>query len=94
MPNPASTMRRMMDLRPIVEGGHGRQDNGADFRRLRHCAQMAEMQRRFARQQTTRRRSLSCTSAAHEGLVDAIDRFCDSIGFIHAQTARVLEMAR
>ena len=31
---------------------------------------------------------------AREGLVDAVDGFCDSIGFTHAQTARVFDAAR
>jgi imidazolonepropionase len=31
---------------------------------------------------------------AREGLVDAVDGFCDSIGFTHAQTARVFDTAR
>lgn len=31
---------------------------------------------------------------AEEGLVDAVDAFCERIGFSHAQTARVFEAAR
>ncbi len=31
---------------------------------------------------------------AREGLVDAVDGFCDSIGFTHAQTARIFDAAR
>ena len=31
---------------------------------------------------------------ADEGLVDAVDAFCERIGFTHAQTARVFEAAR
>jgi imidazolonepropionase len=31
---------------------------------------------------------------AREGLVDAVDAFCERIGFSHAQTARVFEAAR
>lgn len=31
---------------------------------------------------------------AREGLVDAVDGFCDSIGFTHGQTARVFDAAR
>jgi imidazolonepropionase len=31
---------------------------------------------------------------ANEGLVDAVDAFCERIGFTHAQTARVFEAAR
>jgi imidazolonepropionase len=31
---------------------------------------------------------------AREGLVDAVDGFCDSIGFTHAQTARIFDSAR
>jgi imidazolonepropionase len=33
-------------------------------------------------------------SLANEGLVDAVDAFCERIGFTHAQTARVFEAAR
>jgi imidazolonepropionase len=33
-------------------------------------------------------------SLAHEGLVDAVDAFCERIGFSHAQTARVFAAAR
>jgi imidazolonepropionase len=33
-------------------------------------------------------------SLADEGLVDAVDAFCERIGFSHAQTARVFEAAR
>jgi imidazolonepropionase len=33
-------------------------------------------------------------SLASEGLVDAVDAFCERIGFTHAQTARVFEAAR
>jgi imidazolonepropionase len=33
-------------------------------------------------------------SLANEGLVDAVDAFCERIGFTHAQTARVFDAAR